>query len=113
MTLSKKEKFSKDDIRLAAVAKAFSHPARIAIIRHLASTRTSCFNDISKQLPLADSTVSQHLTELKSAGLIEYVFEPPRMIYSIDFDGWKQAKKFLKDFTKIKPAKATNESPVR
>jgi DNA-binding transcriptional ArsR family regulator len=56
MAPPKKEKFSKDDVRLAGVAKALSHPARIAILRHLASLETCCFNEISKELPLADST---------------------------------------------------------
>jgi ArsR family transcriptional regulator len=108
MTLSKKGKFKKDDVKLAKIAKALAHPARIAIIRHLASMDTCYFNEISKELPLADSTVSQHISELKSAGLIQGSFEPPRIKYCINIEGWKQARKLLKEFTKnkvIKPEK--------
>jgi ArsR family transcriptional regulator len=108
MTLSKKGKFKKDDVKLAKIAKALAHPARIAIIRHLASMDTCYFNEISKELPLADSTVSQHMSELKSAGLIQGSFEPPRIKYCINIEGWKQARKLLKEFSKnkvIKPEK--------
>ena len=102
MAPSRKDQFMKDDIRLARYARALSHPARIAIMRHLASTERSCFNDISKELPLADSTVSQHLSELKDAGLISGTYEPPKVHYRIDYDNWKAAKKALKEFTKMK-----------
>jgi ArsR family transcriptional regulator len=105
MAPSKKEKFSKEDVRLAGVAKALSHPARIAILRHLASLETCCFNEISKELPLADSTVSQHMTELKNAGLIQGRFDPPRVKYCINYDNWRMARKCLKEFTKMKVAK--------
>jgi len=105
MAPSKKEQFSRDDIKLARYAKALSHPARIAILRHLASLETCCFNEISKELPLADSTVSQHMTELKNAGLIQGNFEPPKVRYCINYDNWKAARKSLKEFTKIKVGK--------
>jgi DNA-binding transcriptional ArsR family regulator len=105
MAATKKEKFSKDDIRLAKYAKALAHPARVAILRHLATAETCCFSEISKELPLADSTVSQHMTELKNAGLVHGYFKPPKVEYSIDHDNWKTARKYLKEFTKIKTAK--------
>ena len=105
MAPPKKEKFSKDDVRLAGLAKALSHPARIAILRHLASLETCCFNEISKELPLADSTVSQHMTELKNAGLIQGRVDPPRVKYCINYDNWRMARKSLKEFTKMKVAK--------
>jgi ArsR family transcriptional regulator len=105
MVQSKKEEFNKDDIRLARIAKALAHPARIAILRHLALMNTCCFNEISKELPLADSTVSQHMAELKSAGLIQGNFEPPKIKYCINNEEWKQARKLLKGFIKIKAGK--------
>jgi ArsR family transcriptional regulator len=105
MAKSKKEKFDKDDIRLARIAKALAHPARIAIMRHLALVNECCFNEISKVLPLADSTVSQHMAELKSAGLVLGTFDPPKIKYSINTEEWKQARKLLKGFTKMKTAK--------
>ncbi|HOW09396.1 MAG TPA: metalloregulator ArsR/SmtB family transcription factor [Bacteroidales bacterium] len=105
MTQAKKEKFEKDDIRLAKIAKALAHPARIAIIRHLAMAETCCFNEIANVIPLAGSTVSQHLSELKSAGLVKGSFELPRINYCLNEDEWRQARKLLKSFAKIKPGK--------
>lgn len=105
MAAPKKEYFTKEDIKVARFAKALSHPARIAIMRHLASIETCCFSEISNELPLADSTVSQHMAELKNAGLINGRFEPPRVQYCIDYDNWKAARKCLRQFTKIKVVK--------
>lgn len=112
MESSDRKKFNKDDTRLAKVAKALGHPARIAIIRHLAAMKTCCFSEISKVLPLADSTISQHLSELKSAGLIDGSFEPPRIKYSINPVGWKKARKLLKEITRIKTGKKRDEEVV-
>ena len=105
MAPPKKDQFSKEDIKLARFAKALSHPARIVILRHLASLETCCFNEISRELPLADSTVSQHLSGLKDAGLIQGSFDPPRVQYCINYENWKLARKSLKEFTKIKVMK--------
>src|SRR4030042_1490490 len=105
MAPPKNDQFTKDDIKLARFAKALSHPARIAILRHLASLETCCFNEISRDLPLADSTVSQHLSELKDAGLIQGSLEPPKVQYCINYDNWKAARKSLKEFTRMKVAK--------
>jgi len=101
MAPSKKENYSKEDIRLAQFAKALSHPARISILKHLASMETCCFNEISKEVPLADSTVSQHLAELKKAGLIQGSIEPPKVKYCINYENWKLARKQFKEFSKI------------
>ena len=105
MAAPKKEQFTREDIKVARFARALSHPARIAILRHLASSDTCCFSEISNELPLADSTVSQHMAELKNAGLINGRFVPPWVQYSIDYDNWKVARKCLRQFTKIKVAK--------
>lgn len=72
------------DTDLALLAKALGHPARIRIIRHLAK-RTSCMcGDIVKELPLAQSTVSQHLKVLKNAGLIHGEIDGPCVCYCLD-----------------------------
>jgi ArsR family transcriptional regulator len=105
MAPSKTEKFTKEDIKLARFAKAMAHPARIAILRHLASLDECCFSDISKEIPLADSTVSQHMTELKSAGLIQGNFEPPRIKYCINIENWRLARKYFKELTKTEKDK--------
>jgi DNA-binding transcriptional ArsR family regulator len=105
MVPPKKENYTEEDVRLARFAKALGHPARIAILRHLASLNTCCFNEISKELPIADSTVSQHMTELKDAGLIQGSFEPPKVKYCINIENWNLAKKYFGEFTGIKIAK--------
>ncbi len=102
MAFSKRNKFPPEEIRLANIARALSHPARVVILRHLAAIGTRGFYEISKELPLADSTVSQHLTELRKAGLIESIYRPPRIFYKINSDNWKQARRYLKEFSKIK-----------
>jgi ArsR family transcriptional regulator len=67
------------------LCKALGHPARVAIVRHLASRRGTCTcGEIVDQLPLAQSTVSQHLKVLKDAGLIVGDVEPPRVCYCLD-----------------------------
>ncbi len=106
MTSARKDQYDKADIRLAKVAKALGHPARIVIFRHLASVKSCCFNEIARVLPLAGSTVSQHLAELKDAGIIRGVEEPPKVWYSIDAESWKSARKSLKDLSRIKAGKA-------
>jgi len=102
MTAKKKENYNKEDIRLARFAKALAHPARITIIRQLASKKSCFFNEISEELPLADSTVSQHIAELKSAGLVIGRLELPKIKYQINYGKWKQDRQLFKEFTKIK-----------
>lgn len=69
---------------LAAAAKALSHPARLAILRILAARQTCICDDLTGELPLAQSTVSQHLKVLKEAGLIQGEVDGPRVCYCID-----------------------------
>lgn len=70
MTMNKSEKFDANLQELALLAKAISHPARLAILQYLAETKTCISGDISDFLPLSRTTVSQHLKELKELGLI-------------------------------------------
>jgi ArsR family transcriptional regulator len=108
-SISDKNGYSEKDIKLARFAKALSHPARITILRHLASLNTCCFNEISRELPIADSTVSQHMTELKDAGLIQGSFEPPNVKYCINQKNWKLARKYFKKFMNVK----ISQEPVK
>jgi len=72
-------------LRLARLAKAVAHPARVQIVRYLRSRRGPCTcGEIVEQLPLAQSTVSQHLKALRDAGLIHGDAEPPRVSYRLD-----------------------------
>jgi DNA-binding transcriptional ArsR family regulator len=101
MTTNKAEEFSVRDNRLAKLCKALSHPARIAILRILAQ-RNSCYcGDIVEELPLSQSTVSQHLKELKEAGIITGEVEGVKVCYCIDFDEWKQNEQMLSEFFKV------------
>lgn len=84
MAINKKSDFSAVDQSLAAFAKALSHPARIAILKVLAERNECICGQIVDVLPLAQSTVSQHLKELKSAGLISGTIDGPRSCYCIN-----------------------------
>jgi DNA-binding transcriptional ArsR family regulator len=95
MGLTKTEGFSKSQIDLAAITKALGHPARIAILQFLAERKSCVCGDIVEELPLSQSTVSQHLKELKTAGLIKGDIEGPSVCYCIDEKAWNKAKKVL------------------
>ena len=83
---------------LARFAKAISHPTRIAILRHLES-QSCCFTgDLVDVFPLAQSTISQHLKELKEAGLIQGELKPPKIKYCINKENWRKAKSLFQDF---------------
>ena len=103
MGLTKTQAFSKTQNELATLAKAFAHPARIAILQHLVRTRSCVCGDIVEELPLSQSTVSQHLRELKQAGLIKGEIEGPSVCYCIDEKTWKKAKKCLADLFESYP----------
>lgn len=87
--------FSDDQLKLARIAKALSHPVRIYIIQ-LLSKQTCCYSgDLSEELPIAKSTLSQHLKELKSAGLIQGEIELPKIKYCLNTENWNIAKKLF------------------
>jgi DNA-binding transcriptional ArsR family regulator len=98
MAIHKKEQFAQKEQDLAAFAKALSHPARIAILKVLAQRNECICGEIVEELPLAQSTVSQHLKELKNAGLIEGNIDGPRSCYCIN---WKAFEKFNADFNSL------------
>ena len=84
MAFHKKEEFTVKEQELAAFAKAMSHPARIAILKILAQRNECICGEIVDVLPLAQSTVSQHLKELKEAGLVSGTVDGPRSCYCIN-----------------------------
>lgn len=84
--------------QLARFAKAMGHPARIAILEFLAKQTECYFGDIHEELPIAKATVSQHLKELKEAGLIQGEIETPRVKYCINRENWKLAHKLFGEF---------------
>ena len=102
MAISKKEEFTKDDVWLSDIAKALSHPARISIIKILAQMNICMCGDIVELLPLSQSTVSQHLKELKRVGLITGEIDGPKVCYCINNKVLEKAKVQLeKLFTQI------------
>ncbi|MFM1794451.1 MAG: hypothetical protein RL642_836 [Bacteroidota bacterium] len=98
MGASKTETYSTKEITVAKYAKALSHPARIAILHVLIKKQTCVCGDIVDELPLSQSTVSQHLKELKAAGLIKGDIEGTSVCYCIDEAAWKKASIQLAGF---------------
>ena len=90
--------YKEDSIALAKFSKALAHPTRIAILKHL-ENQSCCFTgDLVDVLPISQSTVSQHLKELKNAGLIQGEFKPPKIKYCINQENWKIAKALFQQF---------------
>lgn len=102
MVQSKKKEFEEEIIQLAEYAKALSHPVRIKILQILFEKNLCICGDLVNILPLSQSTVSQHLKELKRIGLIKGEIEGPRTCYCVDTQNIKKAvTEFQKLFTKI------------
>ncbi len=95
MGITKSEFFTEEQNELAVLAKAIGHPARIAIIQHLIKVNSCVCGDIVNELPLAQPTVSQHLKELKSAGIIKGSFEGNAICYCLNEDGFTKIKDFF------------------
>lgn len=103
MGASKSEQFNEKQNRLANFAKALSHPARVAILEHLLETGQCICGDIVEELPLAQPTISQHLKELKSAGLIKGNTDGNSVCYCINQKAFeKYEKRMLSLFKKVK-----------
>jgi ArsR family transcriptional regulator len=95
MGLSKTAAFGTRENRIASYAKALAHPARVAILDFLSNQDACICGDIVDQIPLSQSTVSQHLSELKRAGLIQGEIEGPRVCYCINRKAWNEARELL------------------
>ncbi len=95
MGTSKNELFSPEVNEMAKMAKAMGHPARIAILQHLAKTKGCFCGDLVDVLPLSQSTVSQHLKTLKEAGIIKGNIEGTSICYCINTKNWNRLNKIL------------------
>jgi ArsR family transcriptional regulator, arsenate/arsenite/antimonite-responsive transcriptional repressor len=96
-----KEKYYTDNQeKLARYAKALSNPVRVFIIDFLIKNSDKCCysGDMAEELPIARSTLSEHLKELKNAGLIQGEINPPFIKYCINSENWKEAEKLFTDF---------------
>lgn len=92
---------SDEQQKLARFAKALGHPVRVYVMQ-LLSQQSCCYSgDLSDDLPIAKSTLSQHLKELKDAGLIQGEIEAPRIKYCVNKENWNLAQTLFKDFFSI------------
>lgn len=101
MGLSKTEEFTIKQNKIAQYAKALAHPARVAILQLLLKKQSCICGDIVDDLPLSQSTVSQHLKELKESGLIKGDIDGVKVCYCIDEEAWLNAKQYLNDFFEL------------
>ncbi|MCC6371998.1 MAG: winged helix-turn-helix transcriptional regulator [Bacteroidia bacterium] len=98
MGITKTEEFTVKQNKIARYAKALGHPARIAILELLSKKQSCICGDIVEELPLSQSTVSQHLKELKEAGFIKGDIDGVKVCYCIDEKEWESAKNYLSAF---------------
>lgn len=97
-----KPKFTAQQQQIARIAKALSHPARVYILEKLQDMNSCCTSgEMIGDIPIARSTLSRHLKELKYAGLIQGNIEPPKIKYCINKANWETAKMLLSGFFKI------------
>ena len=98
MGLTKTQIFTEKQNKLAQMMKALAHPARIAIIQHLIKSDACICGDLVEELGLAQATISQHLKELKTSGLIQGTIEGTSVCYCIDPKVWNQYKITFENF---------------
>ena len=98
MGLSKTEFFSAQQNDIALFAKAFSHPARVAILQCLFKSNQCVCGDLVLEIGLAQATISQHLKAIKSMGLVQGSIEGNSVCYCIDQKNWIRMKHILSDF---------------
>jgi len=103
--MTKKISYSEKQKKLAEYAKALGHPARIFILKKLASTSCCYSGDMAEEIPIARSTLSQHLNDLKKSGLIQGETKPPKIKYCINYKNWHEAKQLLKEIFSYSPPK--------
>jgi len=91
--------------KMTLLAKAMGHPTRMEILAFLLEQDTCYFGDIHDVFPNAKATISQHLKELKNAGLIQGEIEGPKVKYCINYENWELARLLFADFFNVKPEK--------
>ena len=101
MGITRSDIFSDDINKTAQLAKAFAHPARLTILRHLIGSKTCIVNDLVDVVGLSQPTISQHLKELKNIGIIKGEIEGPRVCYCINETVWNEVKDNFSDLFKL------------
>ncbi len=95
----KKEQFDDDILDIARITKAMSHPVRVYILKKLSGLNACCYSgDLVDELPIGRSTLSQHLKELKYAGLIQGEINPPFIKYCINRENWEKARELFSEY---------------
>jgi predicted transcriptional regulator len=106
--MSEEPFFTDNQAQLARFAKALGHPVRVYIME-LLSTQPCCFSgDLAEELPIARSTLSQHLSELKDSGLIQGTIQAPKIKYCINTENWAKARDLFGDLFKTTPVTDTS-----
>jgi len=91
--------FSDEILQIARISKALSHPVRVYVLKKLSKMNSCCYSgDLVDEIPVGRSTLSQHLKELKYAGLIQGEINPPYIKYCINKKNWEEAKKLFLSF---------------
>ena len=98
MGITRTDIFNKQQNELATMLKALAHPARIAILQHIIKQQACICNDLVNEIGLAQATISQHLKELKNAGIIKGNVEGTSICYCIDEKVWARIKKQMETF---------------
>ena len=98
MGITKSEIFTDAQNEIAALAKAFAHPARVAILHQLFKSETCICGDLVDEIGLAQATISQHLKELKNLGLIKGNIEGTSVCYCINEERWEEMKEIFSSF---------------
>lgn len=96
--------FTEDQEKIARLSKALSNPIRVYILDYLANNLDKCCysGDMAEELPIARSTLSEHLSELKKAGLIQGEINPPYIKYCINRENWEEARKIMCQFFNLR-----------
>ena len=95
------DQITEEQKQMARYAKAMGHPVRMYILE-LLSSQSCCYSgDLSEILPIAKSTLSQHLKELKDAGLIQGTIERPRIKYCLNQYNWEEARELFRKFLRV------------
>ena len=95
------EKITEEQKQMARFAKAMGHPVRMYILELLAGQSCCYSGDLSEDLPIAKSTLSQHLKELKDAGLIQGTIERPKIKYCLNQENWDRARQLFREFLQL------------
>lgn len=110
MGTTKTEIFSPEQNNIASIAKVLAHPARIAIIELLSRTEGCVCGEIVDEIGLAQATISQHLKELKKAGIIKGNIDGTSVCYCIDYNNLNTVKEILNSFLSIEPSICTQNT---